>query len=105
MCLSGQKGNTESFRGYWGDIVSSPYLAYGVETDDNRLLKKQNNQHIKVKCHILFYIGTSVGKDTQNSYFRGSKDMSEKMTVKYENCLSKSQIINITLVKKIHSRQ
>lgn len=36
-------------RGYWGDIVSSPYLAFGIETDDKSLLQKQNGEHIKVK--------------------------------------------------------
>ena len=35
-------------RGYWGDIVSSPYLAFGIDTDDKSLLKTQNGQHIKV---------------------------------------------------------
>lgn len=36
-------------RGYWGDIVSSPYLAFGIETNDKSLLQTQNGQHIKVK--------------------------------------------------------
>lgn len=40
-------------RGYWGDIVSSPYLAFGIETDDQSLLKTQNGQHVKVKCTLV----------------------------------------------------
>lgn len=48
LVLSGQQGNKVALRGYWGDIVSSPFLAFGIETDDQSLLKKQNGQHIKV---------------------------------------------------------
>ncbi|XP_074518881.1 dynein axonemal assembly factor 3 [Halichoeres trimaculatus] len=42
-----QKGDRVAVRGYWGDIVSSPYLSFGVETEDKELLKTQNEQHIK----------------------------------------------------------
>lgn len=50
---SRQEGNPAALRGYWGDIVSSPYLAFGVETDDKSLLQKQNGQHIKVKSAFI----------------------------------------------------
>ncbi|XP_078019577.1 dynein axonemal assembly factor 3 isoform X1 [Epinephelus lanceolatus] len=43
-----QRGDKVAVRGYWGDIVSSPYLSFGIETDDKSLLKTQNGQHIKV---------------------------------------------------------
>lgn len=49
LCVSGQKGDKVAVRGYWGDIVSSPYLSFGIESDDKSLLKTQNGQHIKVK--------------------------------------------------------
>ncbi|KAK2820304.1 hypothetical protein Q5P01_023263 [Channa striata] len=42
-----QRGNKVAVRGYWGDIVSSPYLSFGIETDDKSLLKTQNGQHVK----------------------------------------------------------
>ncbi|XP_069011796.1 dynein axonemal assembly factor 3-like [Embiotoca jacksoni] len=42
-----QKGDRVVVRGYWGDIVSSPYLSFGIETDDESLLKTQNGQHTK----------------------------------------------------------
>lgn len=49
LCVCfGQRGNKVAVRGYWGDIVSSPYLAFGIDTDDKSLLKTQNGQHIKV---------------------------------------------------------
>ncbi|XP_028989539.1 dynein axonemal assembly factor 3-like isoform X2 [Betta splendens] len=42
-----QRGNKVAVRGYWGDIVSSPYLSFGIESDDKSLLKTHNGQHIK----------------------------------------------------------
>ncbi|XP_068162303.1 dynein axonemal assembly factor 3-like isoform X2 [Antennarius striatus] len=49
-----RKGDKVAFRGYWGDIVSSPYLAFGIETDDKSLLKTQNGQHINTAQDISF---------------------------------------------------
>ncbi|XP_059180536.1 dynein axonemal assembly factor 3-like [Centropristis striata] len=49
-----QKGDKVAVRGYWGDIVSSPYLSFGIETDDTSLLKTQNGQHIKTAQDISF---------------------------------------------------
>ncbi|KAA0704472.1 Dynein assembly factor 3, axonemal [Triplophysa tibetana] len=46
------RGNRVLVRGYWGDIVSSPYLSFGIETDDKHLLKKHNNQHVKTAQDI-----------------------------------------------------
>ncbi|XP_056593854.1 dynein axonemal assembly factor 3-like [Triplophysa dalaica] len=46
------RGNRVLVRGYWGDIVSSPYLAFGIETDDKHLLNKHNNQHVKTAQDI-----------------------------------------------------
>uniref|UniRef100_A0A8C2WEZ7 Dynein axonemal assembly factor 3 n=1 Tax=Cyclopterus lumpus TaxID=8103 RepID=A0A8C2WEZ7_CYCLU len=41
-----------SYTGYWGDIVSSPYLSFGIETDDKSLLRTQNGQHVKTAQDI-----------------------------------------------------
>ncbi|XP_066538492.1 dynein axonemal assembly factor 3 [Hoplias malabaricus] len=41
------RGDRVGVRGYWGDIVSSPYLSFGIETESKELLKMQNNQHVK----------------------------------------------------------
>ncbi|KAG7227810.1 hypothetical protein INR49_013604 [Caranx melampygus] len=49
-----QRGNKVAVRGYWGDIVSSPYLSFGIETDDKSLLKKQNGQHVMTAQDISF---------------------------------------------------
>ncbi|KAL0984385.1 hypothetical protein UPYG_G00140770 [Umbra pygmaea] len=48
------RGDKVGVRGYWGDIVSSPYLSFGIETDDETLLKKQNGQHIKTAQDISY---------------------------------------------------
>ncbi|XP_060777097.1 dynein axonemal assembly factor 3-like [Neoarius graeffei] len=47
-----RRGDKVGLRGYWGDIVSSPYLSFGIETEDKELLKKQNNQHVKTAQDI-----------------------------------------------------
>ncbi|XP_019739087.1 dynein assembly factor 3, axonemal [Hippocampus comes] len=49
-----QRGDRVALRGYWGDIVSSPYLAFGIETQDKSLLKTQNGQHMKTAQDISF---------------------------------------------------
>ncbi|KAM6897136.1 dynein axonemal assembly factor 3 [Xenentodon cancila] len=49
-----QRGEKVAVRGYWGDIVSSPYLSFGIETNDKSLLKTQNGQHVKTAQDISF---------------------------------------------------
>lgn len=39
-------------RGYWGDIVSSPYLSFGIECEETSLLKKQNGVYTRSAQHI-----------------------------------------------------
>ncbi|KAM9488938.1 dynein axonemal assembly factor 3 [Clarias gariepinus] len=46
------RGGRMGVRGYWGDIVSSPYLSFGIETENKELLKTQNNQHVKTAQDI-----------------------------------------------------
>ncbi|KAM9716598.1 dynein axonemal assembly factor 3 [Menidia menidia] len=47
-----QRRDKVAIRGYWGDIVSSPYLSFGIESDDKDLLKTKNGQHIKTAQDI-----------------------------------------------------
>ncbi|KAG9349963.1 hypothetical protein JZ751_026316, partial [Albula glossodonta] len=49
------RGDRVAVRGYWGDIVSSPYLSFGIETDDKTLLKTQNGQHTKTAQDISYH--------------------------------------------------
>ncbi|XP_073687214.1 dynein axonemal assembly factor 3-like [Garra rufa] len=46
------RGDRVAVRGYWGDIVSSPYLSFSIETENKDLLKKHNNQHVKTAQDI-----------------------------------------------------
>jgi len=36
----------KSFAGYWGDIVVSPYIAFGIECDDEEFFKRANKQFV-----------------------------------------------------------
>lgn len=56
VCVCEQRGSKVAVRGYWGDIISSPYLAFGIETDDKSLLRTQNGQHTKVNYTQLAVI-------------------------------------------------
>ncbi|TNN54299.1 Dynein assembly factor 3, axonemal [Liparis tanakae] len=47
-----QRGEKVFYTGYWGDIVSSPYLSFGIETEDQNLLKTQNGLHVKTAQDI-----------------------------------------------------
>ncbi|XP_061765351.1 dynein axonemal assembly factor 3-like [Nerophis ophidion] len=49
-----QRVDRVALRGYWGDIVSSPYISFGIETEDQNLLKTQNGQHMKTAQDISF---------------------------------------------------
>ncbi|XP_070532829.1 dynein axonemal assembly factor 3-like [Ptychodera flava] len=42
-------------RGYWGDIVTSPYITFGIECDEESLLKTANGVHVKTSKDISEY--------------------------------------------------
>ena len=42
-----QGGDVQGRRGYWGDIVSSPYLSFGLETDDKDLLRTGEKDKVR----------------------------------------------------------
>ena len=45
MC---QDGERVARRGYWGDIINSPYLAFGTESEEEFLFQTSNGQHVRV---------------------------------------------------------
>lgn len=47
-CVYLQGGEKVSRRGYWGDIVASPFLAFGIQSEDKSFFKKSNNMYTKV---------------------------------------------------------
>lgn len=38
-------GNRVARRGYFGDILVSPYISFGIESENEELLKKKNGVH------------------------------------------------------------
>ena len=51
--LSLKDGEKFARRGYWGDVVNSPYLSYGIESEEKSLFKKNNDIYVKV-CSVKF---------------------------------------------------
>ena len=47
-------------RGYWGDIVNSPYIAYGIECHDKSLLETRNGAHTRTSTDISFFNVTAM---------------------------------------------
>ena len=43
-----QDGERVARRGYWGDIINSPYLAFGTESEEEFLFQTSNGQHVRV---------------------------------------------------------
>ncbi|OWF47948.1 dynein assembly factor 3, axonemal-like [Mizuhopecten yessoensis] len=49
------EGERHHRRGYWGDILVSPYVALGIECEDKSFFKKSNNVYMKASQHIAEY--------------------------------------------------
>ncbi|XP_045059870.2 dynein axonemal assembly factor 3 isoform X2 [Desmodus rotundus] len=45
-------GERVAARGYWGDIATGPFVAFGIETDDESLLQTRNGQPVKTAGEI-----------------------------------------------------
>mmetsp|Transcript_15373 Transcript_15373/g.38868 ORF Transcript_15373/g.38868 Transcript_15373/m.38868 type:complete len:471 (-) Transcript_15373:474-1886(-) len=46
MIAGKEKGSSVLRRGFWTDIVNSPYIAFGVEADDRKLFRRSSNQQV-----------------------------------------------------------
>lgn len=46
------KGEKIAARGFWGDIVTSPYVAFGIVSEEESLLKKANGIYVKTAQDI-----------------------------------------------------
>jgi hypothetical protein len=44
--VRGRTGGSVLKRGFWGDCVNSPYIAFGVEANEPSLFKKSNKTHV-----------------------------------------------------------
>ncbi|KAF5916926.1 hypothetical protein HPG69_013846 [Diceros bicornis minor] len=51
--LLSHRGERVAARGYWGDIATGPFVAFGIEADDESLLRTSNGQPVKVMVHFL----------------------------------------------------
>ncbi|XP_012863455.3 dynein axonemal assembly factor 3 [Echinops telfairi] len=45
--LLSHRGERVAARGYWGDIATGPFVAFGIEADDSSLLQTSNGQPVK----------------------------------------------------------
>ncbi|XP_078286556.1 dynein axonemal assembly factor 3 isoform X1 [Rhinoraja longicauda] len=54
------KGEKIAARGFWGDIVTSPYVAYGIVSEEGSLLKKANGIYVKTAQDISQYNVTAL---------------------------------------------
>uniref|UniRef100_A0A8C0X9R1 Dynein axonemal assembly factor 3 n=1 Tax=Castor canadensis TaxID=51338 RepID=A0A8C0X9R1_CASCN len=50
--LLSHHGERVAARGYWGDIATGPFVAFGIETDDQSLLRTNNGQPVKTAGEI-----------------------------------------------------
>ena len=55
MAYGRQAGRSVMKRGFWCDIANGPWVACGVECDDERLTNKRNDMHHKSSCDIAYY--------------------------------------------------
>ncbi|XP_007955477.1 dynein axonemal assembly factor 3 [Orycteropus afer afer] len=47
-----QRGERVAARGYWGDIATGPFVAFGIEADDHSLLRTSNGRPVKTAGEI-----------------------------------------------------
>ena len=65
-------------RGYWGDIMNSPYITYGTDSDEASLFAKANNVYTKTE--------TDVALHNINSFIQSANtEASEGKTFKNKN--------------------
>ncbi|XP_012631001.2 dynein axonemal assembly factor 3 [Microcebus murinus] len=50
--LLSHRGERVAARGYWGDIATGPFVAFGIEADDKSLLRTSNGQPVKTAGEI-----------------------------------------------------
>ncbi|XP_063656427.1 dynein axonemal assembly factor 3 isoform X8 [Pan troglodytes] len=50
--LLSYRGERVAARGYWGDIATGPFVAFGIEADDESLLRTSNGQPVKTAGEI-----------------------------------------------------
>ncbi|WAR01530.1 DAAF3-like protein [Mya arenaria] len=49
------EGEKHARRGYWGDILVSPYVTLGIQCEETEFFKKSNKQYMKTACNVAEY--------------------------------------------------
>ena len=70
-----QDGEKVACRGYWGDIVNSPYLSFGIRSENKDLFKEQNGKIINVSIHVHVPYSPKNTPPPLFSLYRGTKYM------------------------------
>uniref|UniRef100_A0A5F8GIL2 Dynein axonemal assembly factor 3 n=1 Tax=Monodelphis domestica TaxID=13616 RepID=A0A5F8GIL2_MONDO len=50
--LMSHRGERVAVRGYWGDVATGPFVAFGIESDDQSLLQTRNGMPVKCAGEI-----------------------------------------------------
>ncbi|XP_051845995.1 dynein axonemal assembly factor 3 [Antechinus flavipes] len=58
--LMSHRGERVAVRGYWGDVATGPFVAFGIESDDESILKSRNGTPVKCAGEISLHNVTSL---------------------------------------------
>ncbi|XP_037676224.1 dynein assembly factor 3, axonemal isoform X2 [Choloepus didactylus] len=61
--LLSHRGERVAARGYWGDIATGPFVAFGIEADDQSLLRTSNGQPVKTAGEITLHNVTALFRE------------------------------------------
>ncbi|XP_053463135.1 dynein axonemal assembly factor 3 isoform X2 [Nycticebus coucang] len=61
--LLSHRGERVAARGYWGDIATGPFVAFGIKTRDKSLLRTSNGQPVKTAGEITQYNVTELFRE------------------------------------------
>ena len=62
-------------RGYWGDIMNSPYITFGIDSHDKSLFVRNNNVHTKTETDVALFNVNAIISDLIS---RDCNSLSEK---------------------------
>ncbi|XP_036765150.2 dynein axonemal assembly factor 3 isoform X2 [Manis pentadactyla] len=62
--LLSHRGERVAARGYWGDIATGPFVAFGIEADDESLLRTSSGQPVKTAGEITQHNVTEMFRET-----------------------------------------
>jgi hypothetical protein len=74
-----QRGASVLKRGFWGDVVNTPYAAVGVECDDARFFAKRQDQVVKTSQDVAYYnvVGWFTQLETGHAFAVRAEDFAD----------------------------